>query len=484
MAADGQVNVNLRITAENKGVKEAEQSLDSVGKKARRSLKSMVGGFADAERAAGMLNKAIGALANFGFVAAGFNALVGLFDKVTSAHHKATEQALALAAAEKDAADSARVEKLAEAYRKLQAGIADAAKARERANELEDLQRSADDRLEDDTAELKMREEIAALDENDPLYDRKKERIASRHEAEKLRRSVARQQRDAGIAEERTWQEREATIGESTEKQYSLMADREELARLRREAAAKRAESVGDNAFDAQTLGQRFAQNLKAILTLDGQRFWNDRTEKGDEHRAKAESEARALDEKVKAKEKEIEAKEREVADLDRAAAHLAKKAGIQGDIAVNAGVAVQAADVSSATANRAAEKSLADRQAKTADAERARRLLAGQKADIQARIAAEQARKDAAGRAVYEAQGDYDAARLGGSRRAQQSALGSLQAAQGAAQDVNHAADRAIGALTETLRSVEARLKAAQGFLESQSKQQRNAWAETPAGS
>lgn len=51
------------------------------------------------------------------------------------------------------------------------------------------------------------------------------------------------------------------------------------------------------------------------------------------------------------------------------------------------------------------------------------------------------------------------------------------------AAQNVNHAADSAIAALTETLRSVESRLKAAQSFLQNQSKRQRNAWSEAPAG-
>ena len=60
---------------------------------------------------------------------------------------------------------------------------------------------------------------------------------------------------------------------------------------------------------------------------------------------------------------------------------------------------------------------------------------------------------------------------------------LADLQQAQNAAQNVNFAADSAINALTKTLQAVEARLKAAQAHLEAQSKQQRNAWSESPPG-
>ena len=60
---------------------------------------------------------------------------------------------------------------------------------------------------------------------------------------------------------------------------------------------------------------------------------------------------------------------------------------------------------------------------------------------------------------------------------------LADLQQAQTAAQNVNFAADSAINALTKTLQAVEARLKAAQAHLEAQSKQQRNAWSESPPG-
>ena len=115
------------------------------------------------------------------------------------------------------------------------------------------------------------------------------------------------------------------------------------------------------------------------------------------------------------------------------------------------------------------------------ADAQKARKLLS---ASGGSQFTATKARrKNAANYSVFQAQGSYDAARLGGSRSAQSSALADLQQAQSAAQNVNFAADSAINALTKTLQAVEARLKAAQAHLEAQSKQQRNAWSESPPG-
>ena len=137
--------------------------------------------------------------------------------------------------------------------------------------------------------------------------------------------------------------------------------------------------------------------------------------------------------------------------------------------------------------ANRAArekeEEKRRDEEAKRASALAASDSLADEKRRIEERIAAEQARKDAAGMAVDQAQGAYDATKLGGNRAAQQSAFSNLQSAQDAAQNVNHAADMAINALTETLRSVETRLKAAQNEIQKQSKQERYAWSEAPSG-
>ena len=160
-------------------------------------------------------------------------------------------------------------------------------------------------------------------------------------------------------------------------------------------------------------------------------------------------------------------------------------------------GIAGETSAADSAATVEAAEKADAERKAAEAkrlrekEAEEARMAsalasvpqLTAERDRIAGLIAAEQEKKTAAGMAVYGAQGSYDAARLGGDRGAQQAAFGGLQEAKSAALNVNHAADMAINALTETLKSVEARLKAAQSELQKQSKQDRYAWSESPAG-
>ena len=75
------------------------------------------------------------------------------------------------------------------------------------------------------------------------------------------------------------------------------------------------------------------------------------------------------------------------------------------------------------------------------------------------------------------------DTANRNDNRRGQAAASAALREAQLTAQNVNHEADSAINALTETLKSVETRLKAAQSAIQNASKQQSYAWSESPSG-
>lgn len=210
----------------------------------------------------------------------------------------------------------------------------------------------------------------------------------------------------------------------------------------------------------------------------------NDRTEKGDEYREKMAEQADALDKRVAEQEKEIADERKGIDDLEKKSEHLMKKASIQGKIALNADVAVEAANVSAATTDKAASKALTDEEAKLADARRAKQLLSEQKADVKKRIESEEARKADAGRSEYEAQLKYDRSRVDGSNRTQQvAAFNALQDAKKSAQNVNFAADSAINSLKKTLDSIETRLKAASSYLESKFKQQRNFMSEAPAG-
>lgn len=479
--ANNDVVVNIKVNSDTAGTQKAEKALDDLRKKSENSAKSFIGGFADAKKAAENFKTVIESVSQIGFLKNSFDAIVGVIDKLTSSQEKAKEEAIALAEAERDAANAEGINKLTEAYRNLSAQMAEANTQRQQANELEDMQRSANDKLEDDTAKLKMMEDVAALDKNDPLYEQKKEQITAKYEADNLRKSVSRQKRDLNIAEDRLYQEQESTINEADMKDFSLMDDRARLADLKKQAAELRAASSQENEFDNNTSFKQFMSNLKAIFTLNGERFDNSRTEKGDELRKKQEEKANELEQKAKEQEEIIAAKEKEIAQLRSKADYIGKKAAITGDMASNLNVSESIADMNAGTMVNNANTAASESAAKISDATAAKKLLTVQRDELKRKIAAEQQKKDDAARSVYNAESNLQGAQLSGSNVS--GAYNQLQEAKNAAQNVNSAADEAITALTKTLQSVEQRLKAAQNFLQSQSKQNAAAWAESPAG-
>ena len=483
MAAPDEVTIKTKIVPDAKGAEDASRGVKKVGSEAEKAGKTAKSGFDQARGAVARFNSAVRAITNISFIAGGIASVVQLWDRLTASARKAKEEAAALAVEQAKATDAKRVSELADAYKKLGDAISAAAKERQRANELEDLKTSEADRLEDEESKLEKARQIAALDPNDPAYAEKKQRIENAFEVSSAKRGVERARRDAETKERREYAEAEAKHGAAAEKEFSLFEDRAELDRLRGRANEARAKSVQENEFDVKTFGESFVNNLKSILSLDGEHFWSDRTAKGDEERKRQEEEAKRYDAQAKEMEARIKAKEAEIAALTEEASHHSKRAGVFGISAANTTVAAESAKIQGKTSTAAADKALADSEARRASALAAVPQLSAERDRIKAQIAAEEERKAAAGMAVYQAQGAYDAARIGGSRGEQQSTLSGLQAAQNAAQNVNHAADSAISALTETLKGIEERLKAAQNFLKNQSKQQNYAWSESPSG-
>ena len=453
MAAPDEVTIKTNIVPDKKGAEDASRSVKKVGNEAEKAGKAAKSGFDQARGAVARFNSAVRAITNISFIAGGIASVVQLWDRLTASAKKAKEEAVAFAAEQAKAADAKRIDELAKAYTELGKAISSAAKDRQRANELEDLETSEADRLEDEEAKL-----------------------------EKARQ-IARTRRDAETKERREYAEAEAKHGAATDKEFSLIGDRTELDRLRRKANEARAKSGQENEFDVKTFGESFVNNLKSILSLDGEHFWSDRTARGDEERKRQAEEAKRYDAEAKALEERIKAKEAEIAEITAEASHHSKRAGVFGMSAANTAVAAETAGVAGATSTAAAERAVAEKEASIASARAAAPELQRQAEELRGRIAAEQARKDAANYAGFQAQGTYDAATLGGDRRAAQGAGTALLAAQEEARNVGHEADKAINALTETLKSIEARLKAAQNFLKNQSKQQNYAWTEAPAG-
>ena len=408
--------------------------------------------------------------------------VVGIVDKLRNSFGATTAEAKKFAEEARKAADTARVEKLADAWKKLEDQISNTSAAQSKANELEDMQRDNARKLEDDQAELSKQQELAALDPNDPLYEKKKAQIEARHSAAAAKRSVARRQEDANIAADRVGNEAAAMSTEAMKRSLALTDERAELERLRRVRSRAVEASTADNHADAQGVGGAFLNNIKNILSLDWGKVGDMRTDEGDAIREDAKKRAEELQKQIKDKEAQIAAQERKISELQSGADHLTQKATLHRGAAFGAETAMETASLAGSAAVSAADKAVTDEQARIADAHRARAALTAKRDELKAQIAAAQGRKDAAGLAVFNAQGAVDLARANGGKGLA-GAQGALADAQSTALSTNASADRLIAALTKALNDVNTKLKAAQTAIESQSKQTRYAWSEAPAG-
>ncbi|MBE6397372.1 MAG: hypothetical protein E7046_10240 [Lentisphaerae bacterium] len=483
--AEETYTTKLKIEADTKGADQAAAAYEKSGRAAKKASEESKKGFEGLKksiegtsRAAEIFNKV---LSGFGFIGI-FTMVVGIVDKLRNSFSATTAEAKKFAEEARKAADTARVEKLADAWKKLEDQISNASAAQSRANELEDMQRDNARKLEDDQTELAKQKELAALDPNDPLYEKKKAQIEAKHSAAAAKRSVARRQEDANIAADRAGNEAAAMSTEAMKRSLALTDERAELERLRRERSRAIAASTADNHADAQGVGGAFLNNIKNILSLDWGKVGDMRTDEGDAIREDAKKRADELEKQIKDKEAQIAAQERKISELQSGADHLTQKATLHRGAAFGAETAMETASLAGSAAVSAADKAVTDEQTRIADAHRARAALTAQQAQLKAQIATAQGRKDAAGLAVFNAQGAVDLAKANGGKGLA-GAQGALADAQSTALSTNASADRLIAALTKALNDVNTKLKAAQTAIESQSKQTRYAWSEAPAG-
>ena len=483
--AEETYTTKLKIEADTKGADQVAAAHERAGRAAKKAADDSKKGFEGLKksiegtsRAAEIFNKI---LSGFGFVGI-FTMVVGIVDKLRNSFGATTAEAKKFAEEARKAADTARVEKLADAWKKLEDQISSTSAAQSRANELEDMQRDNARKLEDDQAELSKQQELAALDPSDPLYEKRKAQIEARYGAAAAKRSVSRRQEDANIAADRAGNEAAAMSTEAMKRSLALTDERAELERLRRERSRAIDASTADNHADVQGAGGAFLSNLKNIISLDWGKVGDMRTDEGDAIREDAKKRADELEKQIKDKEAQIAAQERKISELQSGADHLTQKATLHRRATFGAEPAMETASLAGSAAVSAADKAITDEQTRIADAHRARAALTAKRDELKAQIAAAQGRKDAAGLAVFNAQGAVDLARANGGKGLA-GAQGALNEAQSTALEVSHSADRTIAALTKTLKDVESRLKAAQTAIESQSKQTRYAWSEAPAG-
>lgn len=489
MAQDGEVSVNLRITADTGGAAKASEGLRRVGDAAKKTAADTRGGLEQMRAASGRVSGAFNALRSVltGFGIGGVvTAVTGGISRIAGSFGAAKKSAEEFRAIQSKLAEDRAVAGLANDYARLTDAVNAAAAAENHHLDMIDQQVAARRRLDAARLSAAHEDEIARLDPSAPDYDERRALVDRRYAALRAASSSSNAVEDLVLARQRT----NAQADQASAQDAATRAIAARLAQARRAKSAADVEAADLNAQDKTGALSAVGKTLGQLFTGDWGRMAGAKTAEGDQVRKASAEKSAQYERQIQQLEEEKRRSEARAGELRRQAVRLRERAGAMGG-------QVEAAEIEGATARRTAAReegaamSALDRNhvdqaaeaAKVADAEAASRALARQKAEIQAKIAAEQARKDATGYAVYQAQGAADTARLGGNRRAQQAALGGLRDAQAAAQNVNHAADSAIAALTETLRSVESRLKAAQSFLQNQSKRQRNAWSEAPAG-
>lgn len=518
MADSNKVDINFSAeTAKASGeVRKFKGEIEAIGPSGKKAAASISGSFKTIESSISKVKKIL-SMVSFGtmWVDAVMN-IVGKFRAWREEIRKTQVEARKLDNAAAFAEQTRGIDALVERYKKLTESIQAAGKA------AQDNERAATAALNavrsNEDAQLALREEqeVAALDRSDPAYSEKVAQIRQRYSGA---RSVLGAQRGVEDAEAREKAYKDEAFDEDVRSDtYSRGAQeaRGEAEEMRKKAdlwgriarygkqrgkenwidriagTAKSGKMMSD--FFAAGGDQSFLSAIEGMTpeeiaeyAAEQQKMFEGKAAKAGESAAALEG--KAADSAAKSKTAAALAVSQSgivaAAKTKRQAAGIATKtAQLDSDQSV-AKAEETARERAEEAAHRKAEeeRKAAEEEARRASALAAVPQLTAERDRISGLIAAEQERKAAAGMAVYNAQGSYDAARLGGDRTAQREAFSGLQSAQNAAQNVNHAADMAINALTETLKSVEARLKAAQSELQKQSKQERYAWSEAPSG-
>ena len=471
--ADQEYTTKIKIEADTKGGEEAAKSFEKAGAKAK-SFSGAVGGVT---RAMELMNRA---LAGFGIIAV----FTGLLSKIDSLYRKLDEavtKAQELRDRLEKEADTKAIENMASAYDKLKKSIDDATTARQRANELEDMERGSARELEDINAQAAKDAELAALNPNDRYYEQKKAQIEAKYSGEAANRAVQRKVEDAETAAARTMAEADAKAGDAEVRRAALVGDRQRLDVLKGRLREALAGSVSQNALDANRISEVALVNLLRIGGFQGgwSRLGDERTEEGDKLRNANEEKAKALEAKIKAKEKDIAEKERQIAELEKEASFLSQKSVIQAGMAENAKDAASVTRTAGYRSETAAAGALSGQIAAETDAARAKQLLEAEKARVETQIAAQKQRVADAGADVWMAQGAVSEATANGNRADAAAASRQLASAQSAAQGVEFEAGRLITSLEAKLKNIESLLNKANSALQKNNSQRLTAQAE-----
>ena len=473
--SDSGVNVKIKLGADISGGVQSRAEMQKVRAEAKRTATDTASGFMKLKDGALGVSRAIGfinkALMGFGIIGL-LTPIINLFKSWHEEAKKTEEAARNLRKEMEMKSAAAQVKEIAAAYKELTDAINETKEARQRDQEAFDEEVRVRREAEDAEMAADLADALAAVDPNAEDADKQKQRINERFAAKKKRLSADRKKEDVVLRRQKLESEAEDATNAADKIEGTLAADDKAILRARTRASTLEALSKMKNDKD----GTWWSPNKK--------------TEEGNAVREQQRKEAERAREEVQRLEADKKAKEKQIKDLRDSAAHARKIRDVIGrsiDTAELERENVNVEENTTIAANMASDKKDADKKAKERakvdDARKAAELLQREKDRIESQIADRQSDKDAMGKHVYDAEGAYETAKLSGDKRQQKHDHANLQKLLEAAQNVNHEADSAINALTETLRSVETRLKAAQSAIKQSSKQQQYAWNESPAG-
>ena len=482
--ADGDVKVKIKLGADLSGGVQSRQELERLRQSAAKSTGDAAKGFDGLSKSVRFFRKA---LTGFG-VAGLFTAIYQGVAKIADSFKAASKQAEALDKILNELAKAKGLQQLVAGYERLKSAAA--AAASEQSHALRMIDEGVANRRRLDNAKLEQGKlaAIAALDPNAPDYAERKAKIEADYASRSAAMNSSNAREDIVLARQKLDAEAAGKDKEAEAEDAATAVARRRLADARREKSTADVEAVAINENDKNGIADAIGKTLAQLFTGEWGRMAGATTAEGDQARQSAAKRAADLELRVAELEEEVRKSEERAASLRTDAGRLRERRDAMGGALEAADIegenAMSSARASETEASRSLAKKHKDIQAeadKNAAAIAAAENLARSQADLQSRIAAEQAKKDAAGQAVYRAQNAVDLARANGQPTG--SLVADLQSATSAANDVNFAADKAISALTETLKRVEAQLKAASDHIKRSSSATQYAWEDGNAG-
>lgn len=313
-------------------------------------------------------NKLKSALAGFGAIAAVI-ALIDTIGKLKEAFGSATNEAVKLAKARREAERKKDVDALADAYRKLEESISAAADANSRQNELIDQQVRQQRELADMQLKLAEQIELDSVDSESETAELEREKIRAKYSARRGEAEANAKMDDITFEQSRL--NKEADVAEGKAKEYRGLAKGydEQIGNVDKLIADAKAKSVSENERDEGSWYGMFGKSIKDILSLNWGRIGDTRTEAGDEVRKDAEQRVKELEAEKKQLEKEREDLLKKAKSEDATAKFARDKSELTGQRLQALEIGSQLAIETGNSAREKAATALSDKQREIASA-------------------------------------------------------------------------------------------------------------------